>query len=253
MKKIIVANWKMNPPSLKEAEKLFLGVVKSASGVKKTGVIICAPYLYLNGLKKLSSKIILGGQNVFKLERGAYTGEISAEMLYNTGARYVILGHSERRALGETNLDVNKKIKMALQAGLVPILCVGEEKRDENHEYFNFVKNQLNECLNGVLKDSLSKIIIAYEPVWAISSTLDRRDATALDCREMSIFIRKIISDKLNTLGKIPRIIYGGSVSDRDAEDFIKNGQVDGLLVGRASLDPKKFSLIVKTCEALNK
>ena len=251
-KKIIIGNWKMNPLVLKEAEKLFSLVAKGIYGVKKTEIVICPPFLYIEKLKKISKKISLGAQNAFIGDVGAFTGEVSVEMLYEIGARYVILGHSERREMpvrlggGETNEIINKKIKSALVAGLIPILCVGESSRDENHGYFNFVKNQLEECLNGVSKNSIAKIIIAYEPIWAISSTPDRRDATPDDCREMVIFIRKILSDKFGKDAIGMRIMYGGSVNEKDAENFLKNGSVEGLLVGRASLDPKKFVEIVK-------
>ena len=239
----------MNPLSFKEAEKLFADVVKSVSDIKKTEIVICPPSLYLEKLKKVSRKISLGAQNAFWGDVGAYTGEISAEMLYNIGVRYVILGHSERRAIGESNSDINKKIKSSLLSGLRPILCVGESVRDESHGYFNLVKIQLEECLAGISKNSTSKIIIAYEPIWAISSTLNRKDATADDSREMAIFIRKILSDKFGAEGSRIRIIYGGSANEKDAEDFLKNGGVDGLLPGRASLNPKKFSEIIKIAE----
>jgi len=252
-KKIIIGNWKMNPSSLKEAEKLFNQVAKFVSGIKKTEIVICPPFLYLEKLKKFARKISLGAQNAFGGDIGAFTGEISGDMIYSVGARYVIVGHSERRAMNESNDDINKKIKASLSAGLRPILCVGEKIRDENHNYFNLVKMQLEECLKGVSKNSISKIIIAYEPIWAISSTPDRKDATSDDSREMTIFIRKILSDKFGSEASKIRIIYGGSVNEKDAENFLKNGGVDGLLPGRASLDPKKFSQIVKICEALNK
>ena len=269
-RKIIIGNWKMNPRTLKEAEKLFSGVARNISGIKKTAikteVVICAPFVYLAELKKIrTGKIKLGAQDAFWGDVGAFTGEISAEMLYNIGVRYVILGHSERRALparnathsvaggGETNALINKKIKDAFSAGLAPILCVGESVRDENHGYFNFVKNQIEECLAGISRNSISDIIIAYEPIWAISSTLNRHDATPEDSREMAIFIRKILSDKFGPDAGSVRIIYGGSVNEKDAEDFLQNGGVDGLLPGKASLDAKKFVEIIKTCEALNK
>jgi triosephosphate isomerase len=171
-KKIIIGNWKMNPFNLKEAEKLFRGIAKGVSSIKKTEVVICPPFLYLERLKKIrTSKIKLGAQDAFEGGVGAYTGEVSGEMLYNVGVRYVILGHSERRALGESNNDVNKKIKGSLASSLVPILCVGESVRDEDHSYFNLVKTQLEECLIGISKNLISKVIIAYEPVWALSST----------------------------------------------------------------------------------
>ena len=252
-KKIVIGNWKMNPLSLQEAERLFNNITKSISNIKKTEVVICPPFLYLEKLKKISRKIYLGAQDAFGRDEGPFTGEISAPMLYNIGVRYVILGHSERRMMGENNNEINKKIKSALVAGLRPVLCVGENVRDESHNYFNLVKNQLEECLLGVSKNSISKIIIAYEPIWAISSTPDRKDATPDDCREMTIFIRRILSDKFGKETSRMRIIYGGSANERDAENFFKKGGIDGLLPGRASLDSKKFSRIVKICEVSNK
>jgi triosephosphate isomerase len=259
-KAIIIGNWKMNPVTLKEAEGLFSRVLKDTSSIKKTEIVICPPFIYLEPFSRLLQtkrsklKANLGAQNAFGGEEvGAFTGEVSGEMLYNIGARYVILGHSERRVLGETDALINKKIKASLRAGLVPILCVGESERDANHGYFNLVKIQLEECLMGVSRNSISKIIIAYEPVWAISTTPDRKDATPNDCREMVIFIRKILSDKFGPDAGKMRIIYGGSVNEKDAQEFLQNGGVDGLLPGRVSLDAKKFVEIVKICEALNK
>jgi triosephosphate isomerase len=251
--KIIIGNWKMNPMTLSQAEKLFAGIAKSISNIKKTQVVICPPFVYIENLKKLSRKISLGAQNSFWAGEGAFTGEVSPDMLYDIGARYVILGHSERRALGETDENINKKIKAALGAGLVPILCVGENIRDESHSYFSLVKNQLEACLAGVSKSFISKIIIAYEPVWALSSTPNRKDATAADSLEMAIFIRKILSDKFGLESAKTRIIYGGSVSNKNAGDFLEHGGVDGLLPGKASLDAKKFIDILKICETLNK
>lgn len=242
----------MNPLTLKEAEKLFLGTIKNISAIKKTEVVICPPILYLEKLKSVSrrtKKIILGAQDAFWSDVGAFTGEISSAMLYEIGARYVILGHSERRALGETNTDINKKIKAALSAGLRPVVCVGENVRDADHGYFNLVKTQLEECLTGISKTSISKIIIAYEPVWAISTTEGRKDASPEDSKEMVIFIRKVLSDKFGPEVSNMRIIYGGSVNTKDALGFLKDGGVDGLLPGRSSLDAKKFSEIVKICE----
>ena len=248
-KRIVIGNWKMNPRTIQEAERLFSGVAKGISRIKKTEVAICPPFLYIEGLKKLSRKISLGAQDAFFGEVGAFTGEVSGEMLYNLGVRHVILGHSERRALGEGNGDINKKIKSALSAGLRPILCVGESERDTGHGYFNLVKSQLEECLMGVSKDSIVKVIIAYEPVWAISSTPGRKDATPEDSLEMAIFIHKILADKFGSDSSKARIIYGGSVSGKDAGEFLRHGGVEGLLVGRASLDTKKFMEIIKIAE----
>src|SRR5450830_960732 len=182
-KKIIIGNWKMNPLTGKEAEQLFIGIAKSISTVKKTEIVICPPFIFLEKLKKFSRKILLGAQDSFLGDVGAFTGEISSQMLYDLGMKYVILGHSERRAMGENNIDINKKIKGSLSAGLRPILCVGESVRDENHEYLNFVKTQLVECLSGISKNSISKVIIAYEPIWAIGKGAIR-EATPEEFRE---------------------------------------------------------------------
>jgi triosephosphate isomerase (TIM) len=248
-KRLVIANWKMNPVSEKDAEKLFKNVANGFSGLKKTEVIICPPSLFLPGLKKISRKIILGAQDSFWNDAGPFTGEISASMLLDFGVKYVILGHSERRALGEENSSVNKKIRATLSAGLIPILCVGDIERDENHEYFNFVKNQVEECLNGIPKDLISKIIIAYEPVWALSTTIPRKDATKADFSEMAIFIKKVLTDKIGVKTEMPRIIYGGSVSEKNISDFMSDGGIDGVLVGGASLDSKKFLTIINTTE----
>lgn len=253
-KNIIIGNWKMNPVSMKEAEKLFSLVVKGVSGIKKTEVLLCPPFVFLDKLSKVrTSKVVLGAQDAFFGEVGAFTGQVSSEMLSNLKITHAIIGHSERRAIGEVNLDINKKIKAAIAAGVSPILCVGESVRDESHAYFNLVKTQLEECLAGVPKNLISKVMVAYEPVWAISTTLNRKDATPKDAYEMVIFIRKVLSDKFGPDATKIRVLYGGSVNEKDAGEFLENGGVDGLLVGRASLDADKFIEIIKTCEVLKK
>ena len=253
-KKLVIGNWKMNPISEKEAEKLFFEVVAGVPIIKKTEVIICVPFIYLNKLKSISGqnkKVSLGAQDCFWGGKGPFTGEISAEMLSDIGVRYVILGHSERRALGETNIDVNKKIRASFSAGLIPIVCVGDKERDENHEYFNFVKVQLEECLNGIQKDLISKIIIAYEPIWALSTTIPRKDSTPIDSHEMVIFIKKILTDKFGVKTEMPRIIYGGSANDKNVLEYLRDGGVIGVLSGAASLDAKKFLEIINITEKI--
>lgn len=253
-KRIVIGNWKMNPKSLKDAEKLLTSVVKSLPTLKKTEVVVCVPYLYIEKLKNITKRLSVGAQDAFPGDVGAFTGEVSAGMLDMLKIGFVIVGHSERRSMGETNEFINKKIKSALSAGISPVLCVGETLRDETHEYFAIVKQQINECLAGVPKNSLAKIIVAYEPVWSISTTPNRRDATSADCLEMAIFIKRVLSEMSSpVIASSTRIIYGGSVNEKDAGDFLLNGGVDGVLPGRASLDPKKFTQIVKICEALEK
>ena len=161
------------------------------------------------------------------------------------------LGHSERRAMGEKNEDVNKKIKAALSLGIIPIVCIGEKERDQNHEYLAFVKEQIEVGFKNIPKETLSKIIIAYEPVWAIGKNA-AREATPEEFLEMRIFIKKVLSIMFGVKNEIPRIIYGGSADEKNVLDFVKNGEADGFLVGRASLDPKKFSNIINTIENIS-
>ncbi len=242
----------MNPASAKEAEKLFLNINKGLINKNtKNTFVICPPFLYLEKLialnrKGRNQKITFGAQDVFWEESGAYTGKISASMLSGVGVKYVILGHSELRALGENNFEINKKIKKCFSNDLIPILCIGEKERDEKHEYFNFIKIQIKEALNNLPKNLFKKIIIAYEPIWAISSTAQRHDVSPNDISEMVIFIRKILSEiiPLETAYSVP-IIYGGSVNEKNILDLMQNGKIDGVLVGQASLDSKKFLEII--------
>ncbi len=247
MRKIVIGNWKMNPLTLKEAEKVFSGIVKNLK-VKKTEVVICPPFLCLEKLGKISKKVSLGAQNAFTEDSGAYTGEVSVKMLANIGVKYVILGHSERRVMGENNEVINKKVKASLSAGLIPIVCIGEKERDENHEYLNFVREQIEQGFTGISKNLISNIIIAYEPVWAIGKNA-KREASPAEFREMSIFIRKILSDKFGAKSiEKTRIIYGGSAHPENVTGFLVEG-ADGFLAGRDSLDPKKFLEIINITE----
>lgn len=169
MRKIVIGNWKMNPKKQKEARVIFDEIVKNNKGAKNIDIVICPPFPFLSIGDKLKVKNIkLGSQNVFEEMSGPYTGEVSPEMLLSLGVKYVILGHSERRALGETDKIINKKVLIALKSKLLPIICVGENTRDVNGFYLAFIKHQLIECLSSVPKNQIKNIIIAYEPVWAI-------------------------------------------------------------------------------------
>ncbi|MBP6866505.1 MAG: triose-phosphate isomerase [Candidatus Pacebacteria bacterium] len=248
-KKIVIGNWKMNPANTKEALRVFGGIQKSALKIKQTEVVICAPFVYLEKLKKISRKVKLGAQNAYPGDTGAITGEVSVSMLSGLAAKYVILGHSERRALGESNADVNKKIKSILSKDITPILCVGERDRDPEHSYLGFVKTQVEECLDGVSKNILNKVVIAYEPIWAIGKNAER-PATPAEYLEMSIFIRKVLNDKFGAKSiDGMRIIYGGSTNPENALSFLIDGKADGFLVGRDSLDPVKFASIINKTE----
>lgn len=247
-KKLIVGNWKMNPKSSVIAKQSFLAIKKGISSFKNVNTAIASPFVYLNKLSKNSSSILaLGAQNISSEPEGAFTGEVSGPMLSDNKIKYVIIGHSERRKLGETDEQINKKIKMALKAKIIPILCIGENDREHGMWYLGKIKTQLEECLKGISKNLAEGIIIAYEPIWAISTTANRRDATPTDCEEMRIYIKKVLNDMfgMKTVEKI-KILYGGSVDEKNAQGFLTEGGADGLLVGKSSLTPKKFIQIVK-------
>lgn len=246
MKKIIVANWKMNPQSLKEAKEIFNGIKKISSKLKKTETVICPPFVYLSAFSHQLSAIRLGAQNVFYEKKGAYTGEISSGMLKGFGVKYVIIGHSERRALGETDETVNKKVKTALEEGFKVILCIGEKERDLNGEYLNFLKMQINGGLKGVSKKLLANLLIAYEPIWAISSNTGAKADSPESAMQIAIFIRREFLPIVgNRAARNMPILYGGSVDSINAGNFLKEGGMQGLLVGSQSLIPKNFGEIL--------
>lgn len=250
-KKLIIGNWKMNPQSVAEARKIVTAIAAKVEQFKKVSVVIAPPALYLESLSKLK-KITLAAQNLFWEESGAYTGEHSGAMLAKSGAKYVIVGHSERRAMGETSNMANKKIKAALKAGLKPILCIGESSRDEKGEYHTVIKTELTASLAGLKKANLKNCIIAYEPIWAIGKNATR-EATPAESLEMSIFIKKVLSDIFGAdAAKSVQLLYGGSVNTKNAEAFLADGGVDGVLVGRESLNPLKFIQIIYSAEHLS-
>ncbi len=245
--KLIIGNWKMFPSSPKEAKSIFNGIKKGVRGVTHAKVIVCPPALFISTLIaiKAKAKISIGGQNSSFEDEGAHTGETSPRALALIGATHVILGHSERRAMGETNKEVSAKVVAAIRNKLTVVLCVGEKARDEHGAYFNEVAMQLHSSLEGFPKNEFKRLVIAYEPIWAIGAKA-KRAATPSDCREMSILIRRELTEYFGkkVAFTIP-ILYGGSVDDRNAEGFLKEGEADGLLVGRISLDPEKFSTII--------
>lgn len=247
MKKLIVGNWKMNPQSQKEAAILFKNISQATKNIKNIEIILCIPSIYFSSIRKFKNKkISIGAQNVFFEQSGAFTGELSPKMLSSTGIKYVIIGHSERRTMGETNEIINKKLSATLKSKLTPILCIGENERSHDGFYLAKIREQLSICLNQIPKNQIKQIIIAYEPVWALSSTENRHDATPHDFEEMKIYIRKILSDMFGqTTASHVRIIYGGSANKDNAQSFLDIG-ADGLLPGKASLDYKNFSKIVE-------
>jgi triosephosphate isomerase len=252
MQKLLIANWKENPKTEKEAVALF-GAAMKAKTSKGIKTIICPPFVYLEKLSSIaqSSKgnhhIAIGAQDVFWENEGPYTGEISPAMLKDAGVGYVIIGHSERRRLGETDAMVNKKIRAALSAGLRVVLCVGESAEVRKKGIAaaqTFVKNQLAKDLKGISRLMMrDKFIIAYEPIWAIGTG---RNANPDDARIMAIFIKQQLTLAFHILGATCKVLYGGSVSGRNIGDYIQYKEVDGALVGGASLKAAEWRKIIE-------
>ncbi len=250
-KRLLVANWKMNPESPESARAIFLAIRRSAEKLKRTEVIVCPPAIYFSSLVKLTTtKVSMGTQNIFWEQGGSYTGEMSASMVQAAGGEYAIIGHSERRNLGETPEMINKKVLASTSKNLGTILCIGEKERDAQGNYLAFVKEQLASALAGIQKKYVSDLVIAYEPVWAIGKTEAMKGA---DMHEMMLYIRKVLTDMLGAeYAKTIPVLYGGSVTSENAEDIVANGHVDGLLVGRQSLDPIQFKDILTIVDKIN-
>ncbi len=241
---IIAGNWKMNK-TIEEAIELVREIKNSLKDDVET--VVCVPFTALSQVKKELSgtKLKLGAQNMHWEENGAFTGEISALMLKEIGVDYVIIGHSERRQyFGETDETVNKKIKAALKHNINPIVCVGEtlEQRENNIER-EVVETQVLKALNDIDKEDMGKIVIAYEPIWAIGTG---KTATSEEANDMIAFIRKILKDKYqqDVADKV-RIQYGGSVKPSNITEIMNQSDIDGALVGGASLKSEEFIKLV--------
>lgn len=235
----------MNPANFKEAKNIFTEV-KKASKSPKVKVIICPPFPYLGLLAKKNEKVVfLGSQNLSSEEKGPFTGEVSGAMLKSLGIGFSIIGHSERRKKGETSAEISKKVSMALKNGICPILCIGESARDHDGKFFGVIRDQLLASLEGVPKKKISDLIVAYEPVWAIST--EGKGAMDIETiRETAIFIRKVLAEFIgNREAQKMKIIYGGSADYKNGASIIKEAFVDGLLVGRESLNPENFKKII--------
>ncbi len=243
----------MNPTSAREAKATLQAIKKVTTRLKRVQTVICPPAIYLRELKSVASAACaLGGQTCHFENEGAFTGEISPKMLTDVGASYVIIGHSERRAMGETNADINRKLKAAIKARLIPVLCVGETERDEHGNYLSVVNAQIEEALMGIPKGPLASLIVAYEPVWAIGAAATGAD-TPEAFRHNAIFVKKVIATlKGKDAADTVPVLYGGSVNAKNAESFLVDGQADGLLVGRESLRPKGFEKILLLANELN-
>ena len=255
MRRLFIAgNWKMN---LNRGQSLSLvqSLVESLRGVSDVDIAVCPPAVYLGELGKAlhATNIGLGAQNVNSKAEGAYTGEISCSMLKDVGCRYVILGHSERRAIyGETDSMVNEKLHAVLAAGLTPIVCVGEtlEQREAGQTQ-QVVRSQCIGSLAGLTEDQMLKTVLAYEPVWAIGTG---KTASPAQAEEVHKDIRSLLETQFS-VGTAQKIIvlYGGSVKADNAQELLSEPNIDGALVGGASLKQDSFEGIIKAATSVRK
>jgi len=247
-KKIVAGNWKMNM-DYAEGISLFSEIVNMVRDEQKGDqqAIICAPYIHLNSLVKLGGTTVkIGAQNCHQNESGAYTGEISAKMIKSVGCEYVIIGHSERRQyFAESDQLLATKTVIALSHGLTPIFCIGETLDERNNgNYFEILKSQITEGTFNLSAEDFSKVVIAYEPVWAIGTGLT---ATSAQAQEVHEFIRKEIAAKYSqAAADATSILYGGSCNPKNAAELFAQPDIDGGLIGGASLKSRDFVDIVK-------
>lgn len=258
MRPIIVANWKMNT-SLAEAS-ILASSIKHDLGSVNTEAVICPPSIWLVPVAEILhsiKNIFIGAQNVFWEQRGAYTGEISPKMLKNI-AKYVIIGHSERRKYLAEDLEmINKKIKATLEVGLIPIVCIGEEKK-RRLEIRNYTKplkidiaaplfREISCIFRGISNDEMKKIVITYEPIWAISTSDNSKAATGAYASAVIVGIRSKIAKLYNQkIAQEMRILYGGSVDRKNITEFLDQPEINGCLVGGASLKLREFLAICR-------
>lgn len=237
MSKLIIANWKMNPSSLEDARLL-------ARESDTDGLVVCPPFLYLEAVRDELNLAGLGAQDLFWEENGAYTGEISPFQLKNIGVRYAIIGHSERRQyLGETDEMVAKKVKACLDFGITPILCVGETKKEHNDNKAQEVVEREVMIGLSLVGGRESLVVIAYEPIWAIGSGIPDDPENTV---KMAEFIRKTAN------ADVP-VLYGGSVTPENADDFLRQKEISGALVGGASLRGESIKAITRIANSVVK
>lgn len=247
---LIVGNWKMFK-TISEAITLFNIIKAGTHKIADCDVVVCPPFIALAAISEIirDTKIDLGAQNMYSETEGAFTGEISPLMLKDVGCRYVILGHSERRQhFKETNEMINKKVVAALKYNLVPILCVGEtlEEREARHA-FEIVKQQFDQSLKNLKPEEIERVAIAYEPVWAIGTG---RTATPEQAEQMHSYIRRLLKEQYGeTVGERIKILYGGSVKPDNIAQLMAKPNLDGALVGGASIKAESFIQIVTNAQ----
>ena len=251
---IIAGNWKLNK-NISEAIELANGIKRQVYQVDSLDIVLCPVFTSLYPVAEVitNSNIELGAQDVYWQEKGAFTGEVAPLMLKDAGCKYVIIGHSERRQyFQETNETVNNKIKAVLKAGLVPIFCVGETlTQREANQTLNIISEQVQQGLQGISRQEAEGLVVAYEPVWAIGTG---KNATSQQAQEVHKYIRNLLVKMYNSsVAEGIRIQYGGSVKPENIGELIRQADIDGALIGGASLKVDSFCEIVRICSEVKK
>lgn len=243
---LIVANWKAYVEDLARAKKLF-AISKRFAGTADLSIVLAPPAPFLGALAtKNKSAVAFAAQDVSGTTGGAVTGEITAQTYAATGALYAIVGHSELRVSGDTDAIVALKLSHAIAHGLTPILCIGERERDGEGRYLAVVREELTAAVESLASKERTKVIVAYEPIWAIGKTASAAIGPN-DLVEMVLYIRKVLAELLPGKGSARSLVlYGGSVEPENARTLAANSGIDGYLVGHASVDPRIFSSLVK-------
>ena len=248
-KPFIAGNWKLNN-TIAESEELIQALLPKVGAVEDVDIVVAPSFLSLQAVvdSARGSAVQVYGQNMHAKDSGAFTGEVSAPMLAEIDVQGVILGHSERREyFGETDRALQLKVPRALEAGLIPILCVGEtEEERERGETERKLRHQVQEGLEKVAKEQLAEVVIAYEPIWAIGTG---KVATPDQAQEATSFVRALVGDRSADAAERVRVLYGGSVKPENAGEILEQDDIDGALVGGASLDPDSFARIVAAAE----
>jgi triosephosphate isomerase len=246
---LVVGNWKLNPLTTANAEKLAADVARLYKPFEGVTVAVAPSYVHLAAAaKKIGRKpIFLAAQNVSTEPMGPFTGEVSASQLKDVRVTYVIIGHSERRAMGESDEVVQKKILAAIKNNLIPIICIGEKERDTQGNFFSFVEKQVKSIAAVLSATEIKKVVLAYEPIWAIGTG---KTATAADVKEMQLFLFSVLTKLYDrtTAAKV-QLLYGGSVKKDNAAELHKEGGMQGFLVGGASLKADEFIAIVNAAK----
>jgi len=247
---LIVGNWKLSPVTQADALALASLVAKKHKKNDEPYVAIAPPYVYLHEVQKkiTNSTVALAAQNVSDKNMGAFTGEISVLQLKDAGTQFVIIGHSERRAAGETDELIQQKALLVLKHRLTPIVCIGERVRDEKGDFFTFVEKQIQALTKDLPAAQVKKVVIAYEPIWAIGTG---QTATVEDVKEMQLFIESVLTKLFDRkTAKSVRLLYGGSVKPHNAKMLQAGGGMNGFLVGGASLMAEDFLTIIQEAVA---